>query len=236
MDAHTIDPAASDDLTLARRAAAGETSAFSTLMHRHNQRLYRTVRGILRNEADAEEAVQEAWWHAFKHLAEFQGQAAPLTWLTRIAINEALMRLRRNKTRDAGIQSFESDEQADYLIETQGDAMALLTAAQPDQLTARAEWRRLLEARIDTLPERYRLVFMLRAVEGLPFDEVARAIGVSQATARMRYLRARQLLRKALRRDIDMAAPDAFSFAGERCDRIVAGVHARLRTAQEKPH
>lgn len=229
MDEATIDPTSVDDLTLMQQVAAGDMRAFDALMRRHNQRLYRAARGILHNDADAEEAVQEAWLKAYKHLRDFHGKAAPLTWLTRIAINEALMCHRRNKSLDATIQPIESDEQADYIIATQGDFMNLLKPSQPDQLAYRAELRRLIEARIDELPDRYRSVFMLRGVEGLSFAEVAATLDLSQATVRVRYMRARRLLHKALQPDIELSAGNAFSFAGERCDRIVSGVHARLR-------
>lgn len=231
MNEATTDPTSVDDLTLMQQAAAGDMRAFDALMQRHNQRLYRAARGILRNEADAEEAVQEAWLKAYRHLHEFQGKAAPLTWLTRITINEALMCQRRNKSRDAIIQPVESDEQMDHLIVTQGDFMNRLNPAQPDQLVSRTELRRLIEARIDELPDRYRAVFMLRGVEGLSFAEVAATLDLPQATVRVRYMRARRLLHKALQQDIDLSAGNAFSFAGERCDRIVAGVHARLRAS-----
>lgn len=231
MDEMTTEPVSVDDQALMQQAAGGDMRAFDALMRRHNQRLYRAARGILRNEADAEEAVQEAWLKAYAHLHEFQGKAAPLTWLTRIAINEALMRQRRNKSRDAIIQPIASDEQADHLIATQGDFMHLLNPAQPDQLASRTELRRLIEARIDALPDHYREVFMLRGVEGLSFAEVAATLDLPQATVRVRYMRARRQLQKALAQDIDRSAGDAFSFAGERCDRIVAGVHERLRAA-----
>ncbi|MFA7606172.1 MAG: RNA polymerase sigma factor [Rhodocyclaceae bacterium] len=229
MDEATTDSTSVDDLTLIQQVAAGNMRAFDALMQRHNQRLYRAVRGILHNEADAEEAVQEAWLKAYRHLRDFRGNAAPLTWLTRIAINEALMCHRRNKSLDAAIQPIESDEQADHIIATQGDFMSLLKPDQPDQLAYRTEMRRLIERRIDELPDHYRTVFMLRGVEGLSFAEVAATLDVSQATVRVRYMRARRLLHKALQQDIDLSAGRAFSFAGERCDRIVAGVHARLR-------
>ena len=220
-----------DDPTLIQQAAAGDMHAFDTLMQRHNQRLYRAARAILHNEADAEDSVQEAWMKAYGHLSDFEGKAAPLTWLTRITINEALMRLRRNKSHDAIIQPIESDEQADHLIATQGDLMNMLSPAQPDQLASRTELRQLIEARIDALPDHYRAVFMLRGVEGLSFAEVATTLGLPQTTVRVRFMRARRLLRLALQKDVDASAGNAFSFAGERCDRIVAGVHARLRAA-----
>lgn len=231
MDTATIDLAAADDLTLVQRAAAGHVGAFDVLMQRHNQRLYRAARGILRDEAEAEEAVQDAWWKAYQHLREFRGDASPLTWLTRIAINEALMRQRQNKTHAGRIQAYGSDEEADQIIAAQGDTMTLIRPAQPDQLASDTELRRLIEARIDELPDRYRAVFMLRGVEGLSFAEIAAILHLSQTTARMRFMRARGLMRKALQQDIDLSAGDAFSFAGERCDRIVAGVHARMRAA-----
>lgn len=222
-----------EDLELVRRAAAGEMRAFDLLMKRHNQRLYRAARGILRNEPDAEEAVQEAWWKAYNHLAEFHGDAQPITWLTRITINEALMRQRRNKSRDAVIQpngSDADDDDKDSEVTLENSIMEP-ESSQPEQRVSTGELRAMIEARIDELPDHYRAVFMLRGVEGLSFAEIASTLGLTQATVRVRFMRARRLLRAALHQDIDVSAGNAFSFAGARCDRIVAGVHARLRAA-----
>ena len=226
-----------EDSELINQAASGDTTAFDTLMRRHNQRLYRVARSVLHDEADAEEAVQEAWWKAYTHLKDFRSEAKPATWLTRIAINEALMRRRRNKTREAVIQPMYQDQQTQDTMPmdefSQAElSQALPAASQPDQQAWRSELRSLIEKRIDSLPDIYRSVFMLRGVEEMSANEVAVVLDLPETTVRVRFMRARRLLQEALRHDIDQRAKDAFSFAGARCDRILANVHARMKAAQ----
>ncbi len=225
------DPAAADDLALIGRAANGDLAAFEALMRRHNQQIYRAARSILRDEAEAEDAVQEAWWKAYGHLRDFRAEARPATWLTRIAINEALMRQRRNRSREALIQSaYQAPHEQDTMPTHDPDTAAPASSG-PDQMAWRAELRRQLERHIDALPDLYRTVFMLRAVDDMPAAEVAVVLGLPEATVRVRFMRARRLLQEAMRPDFDPHAVGAFSFAGARCDRIVAGVLARVRTA-----
>ncbi|MBN9401258.1 MAG: sigma-70 family RNA polymerase sigma factor, partial [Burkholderiales bacterium] len=167
------DPSASDDLALIGRAANGDLAAFEALMRRHNQQIYRAARSILRDEAEAEDAVQEAWWKAYVHLRDFRSEARPATWLTRIAINEALMRRRRNRSREALIQSaYQAPHEQDTMPMHDPDTAAPASAG-PDQMAWRAELRRRLERRIDELPDLYRTVFVLRAVDDMPAAEVA---------------------------------------------------------------
>ncbi|CAM3864044.1 RNA polymerase sigma factor [Castellaniella denitrificans] len=225
------DPSASDDLALIGRAANGDLAAFEALMRRHNQQIYRAARSILRDEAEAEDAVQEAWWKAYVHLRDFRSEARPATWLTRIAINEALMRRRRNRSREALIQSaYQAPHEQDTMPMHDPDTAAPASAG-PDQMAWRAELRRRLERRIDELPDLYRTVFVLRAVDDMPAAEVAAVLDLPEATVRVRFMRARRLLQAAMQQDFDPRAAGAFSFAGQRCDRIVAGVLARVRTA-----
>ncbi|TAN30901.1 MAG: RNA polymerase sigma factor [Castellaniella sp.] len=219
------------DLELIERVIGGEVQAFDALMRRYNQRLYRTARSILHDEAEAEDAVQDAWWKAYNHLRDFRSEASPATWLTRIVVNEALMRRRRNKTRETIIQSMDPDLQEQDTMSTTDDSRAMPQSLEPDRQAWGAELRGLIEQHIDALPDKYRAVFMLRGVEDLPSAEVAAALGIPEATVRVRYMRARRLMQDALRGQLDLHAHDAFSFAGERCDRIVAGVHARMRLA-----
>ncbi len=217
--------ASDEDAAEIAGVAAGDARAFERLMRRHNGRMYRAARSILKNEAEAEDAVQEAYWKAYQNIGEFRADSRFSTWLTRIVINEALMRLRRNKRRAQFIQSD---------METHPDILGAASAApapadgNPAQAAWRAEVRRLIEQRLDELPDDYRTVFMLRAVEDMPAVEVAVVLGIPEATVRTRYFRARRLMRGALSRDMDMCGRDAFSFAGHRCDRIVAAVLARL--------
>jgi RNA polymerase sigma-70 factor (ECF subfamily) len=186
-------------------------------MRRHNRTLFRTARAILRDDAEAEDAVQEAYLHAHRALATFRGDARLSTWLVRIVANEALGRLRK-RTRRADVLPLSPVE----------EIPAMRTEDGPESAAQRAAMRRLLEKRIDALPETYRAVFVLRALEELSVEETAAALGIAQATVRTRFFRARSQLREALSREIDLAYDDAFSFAGERCDRVVARVLAGL--------
>lgn len=227
---HAGDPPASaqdvDDVDLIRRTTRGDGQAFEVLMRRHNQKLYRAARSILLNDADAEEAVQEAWWKAYRHFENFRGDAKPATWLTRIAINEALMQRRRNKTRAAVIESTDHTLPDDDMPAIPPSAPQTL---QPDSQLQVSELRGALEAQIDALPEIYRTAFMLCGVDQMSARDAAKALGITAVTVRVRYMRARRMLRTALARQLDISHADAFSFAGERCDRIVARVQQRLR-------
>jgi len=210
---------------LVARAAAGEAAAFEQLMRRHNQRLFRTARSILKDDGEAEDAVQEAWLRAWRALPTFRTQSRLSTWLVRIVANEALGRLRRTTAQviplEAAMSSPETDIQAAFADEPDRG---------PDRLLARAQIRALLESRIDLLPEMYRTVFMLRAVEELSVEETAEVLDMPEATVRTRFFRARALLREGLASEMDTTLPEVFSFDGARCDRIVARVLARAGT------
>jgi RNA polymerase sigma-70 factor (ECF subfamily) len=186
-------------------------------MRRHNRTLFRTARAILRDDAEAEDALQEAYLQAYRALGTFRGDARLSTWLVRIVANEALGRLRK-RTRRGDVLPLSPVEEIPEMRTEDG----------PEGAAQRAEMRRLLEKRIDALPEAYRAVFVLRALEELSVEETAAALGIPEATVRTRFFRARSQLREALSREIDLAYDDAFSFAGVRCDRVVAQVLARL--------
>jgi RNA polymerase sigma-70 factor, ECF subfamily len=217
------------DTELIARILSGDMRAMEALMRLHNRTLYRTARAILRDDAEAEDAVQEAYIRAYRALGTFRGDAKLSTWLVRITANEALMRRRRNArtpTTDVEPENLVSEEAG-----PEGDAQ-------------RRDTRRLLEARIDALPDHFRSVFVLRAVEELTVEETAAALGVPEATVRTRYFRARGLLREWMAGDIDTTLEDAFAFAGARCDRIVRKVlvvlvsvlgAASLAACSEKP-
>jgi RNA polymerase sigma-70 factor (ECF subfamily) len=222
--AKTAEPDA-PDAQLAARAGRGDTAAFEALMRRHNRTLFRTARAILRDDAEAEDALQEAYLQAYHALPGFRAEARFSTWMVRIVANEALMRLRK-ETRRAQIVPMQSADATPGLEEL---ADTTMEKNRPEPSAERAEMRRLLEQQIDRLPEAYRTVFMLRAVEELPAEEVAAVLQIPEATVRTRFFRARSLLREALAQQIDLAYADAFAFAGERCDRIVAAVLARLK-------
>ena len=217
-------PAATNDAALARAVEAGEVRAFERMMRQHNRVLVRTARAILKDDGEAEDAVQEAYLQAYRSIAKFRGEARLSTWLVRIVANEAFGRLRRHARRAAIVPiHIEDDTAHDVRIESEAPAMD-----RPDNAALRSEMRHLLESRIDALPDAYRTVFMLRAVEELSVEETAASLGIPESTVRTRFFRARSLLREALAQDVDRAYVDAFGFAGERCDRIVTNVLARL--------
>jgi RNA polymerase sigma-70 factor (ECF subfamily) len=220
------------DAEIARRIAADDWDALRRMMQRHNQTLYRTARSILKDDAEAEDAVQEAYLRAYRAIGSFRGDAKLSTWLVRIVVNEAIGRVRR-RNRTAEIIRMEADMDLERPVD---DASTDDQAPeQPDRAAMRAEARQLLEKSIDALPDAFRTVFLLRAVEEMSVEEVAAALGVPEATVRSRFFRARSLLRESLAREIDVALEDAFAFAGTRCDRIVAGVLARLAPGQAGP-
>lgn len=222
-DRQTARTSEAPDGELAARAATGDSSAFEVLMRRHNRTLFRTARAILRNDAEAEDALQEAYLQAYRALPGFRAEARFGTWLVRIVANEALVRLRK-EARRAQIVPMQSADATAGLEKLPDDPME----QRPEPSAERAQMRRLLETRIDALPDAYRTVFVLRAVEELSVQETAAVLQIPEATVRTRFFRARSLLREALAQQIDLAYADAFAFAGERCDRIVAAVLARL--------
>jgi RNA polymerase sigma-70 factor (ECF subfamily) len=210
---------ADPDAELAHRVARGDTRAFEQIMRRYNRALFRTARAILRDDGLAEDAVQEAYMRAYGAIGAFRGESKLSTWLIRIVANEALERRRKDARR------------AEVMPISGGDALDLEKPMEedgPQQMAERGEMRRLLEAKIDRLPDSYRAVFVLRALEELSVEETAAALGIPEATVRSRFFRARGLLREAISREIDVAFDSAFGFAGKRCDRIVAGVLARI--------
>jgi len=219
---------ASKDITdteIARRIADGDRNAFELLMRRYNQTLYRTARSILKDDAEAEDAVQDTYMLAYGAIGAFRGEAKLSTWLIRIVVNEALGRVRKRSRRAEVIQlSGESEQDADTAEMNMNEA----TPEQPEHAAMRAQSRRLLEAKIDALPEAFRTVFVLRELEELTVEETAVSLGIPVATVRTRHFRAKGLLREALAREIDFAYGNAFAFDGARCDRIVAGVLARF--------
>jgi RNA polymerase sigma-70 factor (ECF subfamily) len=211
-------------------SSKADPRAFEKIMREHNRMLFRTARAILRDDAEAEDALQEAYVQAYHALGSFRGEAKLSTWLARIVANEALMRLRKQKRRAeiVPIQPVVTAQELEQVADTDMDNA-------PARSAERKEVRALLEAQIDALPDGYRAVFMLRAVEELPVEEVAAVLQIPAATVRTRFFRARSLLREALAQKIDLACEDAFSFAGERCDRIVASVLARIDPSKETP-
>lgn len=215
------------DAEFVRRISAGDHLAFEALMRKHNRMLYRTARAILRDDADAEDALQLAYLSAYRSIGGFRGESRLSTWLTRIVVNEAMMRVRR-RGREAMVVPLESvsDEEGNIMT-SEGIAVA---GERPELAAMRSQMRALIERKIDALPDAFRTVFVLRALEELSVEDTAASLHIPEATVRTRFFRARSLLRESLAREMDSAVEEAFAFAGDRCDRIVNGVLDRLRT------
>jgi len=217
-----------DGATALDRLRAGDRTAFEALMRTHNRRLFRVARGILRDDAEAEEALQDAYLTAFQALPGFRGEASLSTWLVRIVVNAALGRLRRAR-RDRVVVPY-----ADGMEDADGDALNALpdpAAIPPEDVVMRSELRALLERRIDALPLAFRTVFIMREIEEMTVEETAAALDIPPGTVRTRLFRARALLRTALAQEIDAITPETYAFAGARCDRIVQRVLFRLATS-----
>ena len=213
------------DTELVALVRGGDGSAFREIMRRYNQRLYRVARGIVRDEAEAEDVLQEAYVRAFAALGEFRGDSGLPTWLTRIVMNEAFGRMRQRRPTEAL-------EAVDRAIE-QGDTRVIMfpgvqASPSPEVAAARAEVRRLLEAAIDDLPESFRLVFMMRDVDEMSIEETATSLDIRPETVKTRLHRARRLLRKNLDGRLSTVLRDTFPFQGARCARITQAVMARL--------
>ncbi|QCP52878.1 RNA polymerase sigma factor [Trinickia violacea] len=219
-----LPPVADDDLSIVRRIAAGDRSAFELLMRRHNRRLYRLARATLRNDAEAEDALQDAYLSAYRSIGQFRGDAAPLTWLSRLVLNACFGRLRRDTRRQNVYPIVDLNPHAEI------DAMSAPDSDTPDNAAARAEVRALLERKLDALPEAFRVVFVLRSVEEMSVEETAQCLDIPEATVRSRHFRAKSLLRESLAREIDLTERDLFEFGGAQCDRVVAKVMQTLGT------
>ena len=203
------------DEEIVRRVVAGETALFELLMRRYNQRVYRSVRTIVRDEAEAEDVMQQAYINAYTHLHQFAERASFATWLTRIAINEALARVRPKGLRAVD----EPDEIMESLQSNTPD---------PEQQAVATELRDLVENEIAALPEHYRSVLILREVEGCSTAETAECLGVQEDVVKTRLHRARTMLRDNLYRRAGLTFDGLFTFGQARCDRLVAAVMARL--------
>lgn len=220
-------PAGASDMVLVARVRAGDAAAFESLMRRYNRRLFRVARGILRDPAEAEDVVQEAFVRAYSGLGGFVGPGGFAAWLTRIAVNDALGRLRRHH-RHGGTSI---DTPAGEMLMNSLDHSALAAAAardNPERNALSLELRGLMEAAIDRLPDDFRAVFVLRAIEQLSVAETAESLGLRPATVKTRFHRARARLRTMLAEHFSAVWPETFPFAGARCDRVVATVFKRL--------
>jgi RNA polymerase sigma-70 factor, ECF subfamily len=208
------------DEEVVARVLGGETALFEILMRRYNQRLYRVARVILREDGEAEDVMQDAYVRAYEHLNQFAGKAAFSTWLTRIAIHEALARKRRR----GRIEELDA-------LPANGDVMSILksSAPTPENNAAQAEMQRILEEAIDRLPETYRTVVVLREVEEMSVAETAESLGVSDAVVKTRLHRAHAMLRKELYSRARGGAAEIYQFHAVRCDRVVKAVFQRIK-------
>lgn len=207
------------DEQIVEKVVAGQTALFEVLMRRHNERVYRAARAIIKDESEAEDIMQQAYVNAYSHLRQFDGRSQFSTWLIRIAIHEALARARRR----GRYINMDPDQTSGLTV---GTSMA--STPDPERLAFSRELGALMESAIDRLPDGAREVFVLRTVEGMSTEEVADALDVSEAVVKTRLSRARATLRRELSAQTEAVASDTFRFLRPRCDRVVAAVLARI--------
>jgi RNA polymerase sigma-70 factor, ECF subfamily len=217
-----VSTAALSDVEIVARVQAGDRGLFEILMRRHNQRLYRAARAIVRDESEVEDVMQQAYLNAFCHLDQFEARAEFSTWLTRIAINEAFAR-RRRRERTLVSSALEDPGGA---TGTAQDAAA--PQPSPEHQAYANELHDLIEDAVDALPEIYRVVFMLRDVEGLTTSQTGEGLGLGDEAVKTRLHRARAMMRRAVTARIGTVARGTFQFQAPRCDRVVAGVLALI--------
>jgi RNA polymerase sigma-70 factor (ECF subfamily) len=213
----------SDDAEIVRRALTRDNAAFRTIMERYNRRLYRIARSILRNDSEAEDVVQEAYVKAFTRLGGFRGDSSLATWLSRITMNEALERLRRERP-TVDLETFGAQRTEAQIIKFP----QTVTSDDPERTMAQREILQLVERATDNLPEIFRIVFMTRAIEGMSTEDTANLLGLQPDTVKTRLHRARRLVRDELDKQIGPVLMDAFPFAGRRCERMTNAVLQRL--------
>lgn len=218
--------AALPDIDLVVYARSGDETAIRILVQRHNRRLFRSARAIVRNDAEAEDVVQATYVHAFTHLGTFRGEAQLSSWLTRIALNEALGRVRRRRP-SVGLEEIDMTAGSG-----RGELLqfpASCSVADPEAELSRRETRRLLERLVDELPDQFRAIFVLRDVEGMSTEEAALHLGIKPETAKTRLHRARKMLRQAIDDRLAGAFSSLYPFDGLRCAAMADRVIQRLR-------
>jgi RNA polymerase sigma-70 factor (ECF subfamily) len=204
------------DEEIVARVQKGEHALFEILMRRHNQRLYRAARAILRDENEVEDVLQQTYMNAFSHLQQFESRSLFSTWLTRILINEASRRRRKLERSPSGGPAVDAIDEH--------DGPTRPTEPNPEHRAYASELRRVLEDAVDSLPDSYRIVFMLRDVEGMSTSETALALGLADEAVKTRLHRGRAMIRRAVRERLGSVAADAFPFHAPRCDRVVYAV------------
>jgi RNA polymerase sigma-70 factor (ECF subfamily) len=220
--ASQIAPVVTGDAELVARARNRDEAAIRSIIQTNNRRLYRLARGILRNDSEAEDVVQETYVRAFTHLDSFRGDSSLATWLSRIAINEALGRLRRQRP------GVEWTTLPPGVLEAQIIQFPLAATADPEKTMAQREIQHVVEHAIDDLPEAFRIVFITRVIEGMNVEETAEILGLKPQTVKTRLHRARTMLRDNVEKKIGPVVMEAFPFAGKRCERLTDAVLKRL--------
>jgi RNA polymerase sigma-70 factor, ECF subfamily len=218
-----IAPVATEDADLVRRALGREETAVRSIMQANNRRLYRLARGILRNDSEAEDVVQETYVRAFTHLGDFRGDSSLATWLSRIAMNEALGRLRRHRP---GVEwsSLPEGTLEAQIIQFPHSG----TSEDPEKSMAQRQIQHVVEHAIDELPDPFRMVFITRVIEGMNVEETAEILGLKPETVKTRLHRARTMVRDNVEKKIGPVVMEAFPFAGKRCERLTQAVLKRL--------
>lgn len=210
------------DLEVVERVRAGETALYEVLMRRYNQRIYRVARAILRDDSEAEDVMQDAYVRAYQHLDQYRGPAPFAAWLSRIAVNESLHRL-RSRNRNLSLEGAEDNgEDSMNVVETSLD---------PEQRASLAETGNLLEGAVLQLPEPYRVVVMLRDIEELSTAETAQILDITEQNVKIRLHRGHAMARNWLFEQVGSGAKSAFPFMGVRCDRVVERVFERIAQA-----
>ncbi|AKD04150.1 RNA polymerase sigma factor [Pontibacter korlensis] len=216
--------AAITDAAVVSRVLAGEVSLYELLMRRHNQKLYRVIRSYLKQEQEVEDVMQDTYLKAYEKLYQFRSDALFSTWLIRIGINNALARLREQK-RLIAAHLVDQPEDFSYLLNQ------ITTSMNPEQLAIKQEVKQLLEKAIDSIPGKYRVVYMLHEVEGMPITEVAKCLDLSESNVKVRLHRAKLMLKESLLKL--SASRDVFEFGNKRCDAVVAHVLKALPPDKE---
>jgi RNA polymerase sigma-70 factor (ECF subfamily) len=213
------------DAEVVDRVRGGETALFEILMRRHNQRVYRVARAIVKDEAEAEDVMQQAYINAFTHLGQFEQRSLFSTWLTRITVYEALARRRKRRSEESLAESEPSESGAEM-------QSFMSTDPDPERQAYARELGRVLENAVDALPETYRTVFMLREIEGLSTSETAAGLELGEEAVKTRLHRARTMVRRSITDRLGAAGREAFQFHAVRCDRVVTAVLTEIRQRQ----
>ena len=209
------------DEEIVRRVLEGDLALFELLMRRHNQRVYRAIRSIVRDDTESEDVMQEAYVRAYEHLSQFEGRAQFSTWLTRIAVNEAFRRLAaRGRLDPLDAEQYEVEDGTMPAFQSNSPS--------PECTASNSELKGLLEAAILALPVTYRAVIMLRDVEEMSTAEAAEVLSLTDANVKVRLHRAHELLRGELFARVGSTSAQAFTFHASRCDRVVHAVFERL--------